>query len=175
MNKPPTLAWPPNEAVEARLRLARTDDHVVIDAACAAVHAYATNASRWHEWHPATRSVEPLPDRPLQLGDTVVEHIAAAGRRFTATWTVLGVQAPHLWVIATDSPQGFARITYRLTEEASIDGRPRTRFHRRLECRSAAAPWRWLDRWAMRWVLGPQSRAALRGLREVVENRERSA
>lgn len=166
---PPTLTWPPREKEEARLNLVRTDNETLLPADRATVHAYVTNASRWHEWHPATRSVEPLPDRPLGLGETVVEHIAAAGRRFTATWTVLAVDAPHLWVIATDSPQGLARITYRLAELAAVDGQPRTRFHRRLECRSAAAPWRWLDPWVMLWVLAPQSRLALRGLQEVLE------
>jgi hypothetical protein len=119
------------------------------------------------EWHPAARSAEAVPDRPLALGETVLEHIATAGRRFSATWNVVGIDAPHLWVIATDTPQGVARITYRLSEARGAGGGTATRFHRTLEFRSK----RWLlrqpDPWMRRWVLVPQSRRALDNLKRV--------
>lgn len=70
------------------------------------------------------------------------------------------------WEIATDTPMGAARITYRLA--ADDDG---CRFRRTLCYRSARAPWRWLDRTLTRWILVRQSRRALDNLRRVLERR----
>ncbi len=165
----PLLSWPPRET-EADLRLLTIETEVVVHAPCAAVHAFATNAARWCQWHPATRAVEFVPDRPLGLGETIVEHIATAGRRFSATWTVVAVAAPQLWVIATETPQGLARITYRLSEEAAPGGTTVTRFRRTLEFRSKPALLRRLDPLVRRWVLVPQSRRALDNLKAVVES-----
>lgn len=163
------FAWP-SASADREPRLQKIDTEVVIHASCAAVHAYASNAARWREWHPATRSVEAVPDRPLRLGETVLEHIRAGGRRFSATWAVIGIDAPRLWVIATDTPQGIARISYRLSEERGAGGVPVTRFHRTLEFRTK--PWllRQLDPWVRRWVLTPQSRTALDNLKRIVES-----
>jgi hypothetical protein len=166
----PLPSWPPS-AADAPLRLLKIETEVLIAADCATVHAHATNAARWQEWHPATRSVEGVPDRPLRAGETIVEHISAAGRRFTATWTVIAVAAPHLWVIATDTPQGVARLAYRLAPVAMPDGRPVTRFHRTLECRSKAWLLRLLDPWMLPLTLVPQSRRALDNLKRVIEAR----
>ena len=167
-SSPTLMSWPPAQADDT-LRLLKIETEVVVNAPCAAVHAYATNAARWCQWHPATRAVESAPDRPLRLGETVREHIRAGGRRFSATWTVIGIDAPRLWVIATDTPQGLARISYRLTAETGPGGTAATRFHRTLEFRSKAWPLRQLDALVQRWVLAPQSRRALDNLKRVVE------
>jgi Polyketide cyclase / dehydrase and lipid transport len=158
-----------SDAAAPDRRVQRIDTEVVVLAPCELVHAWATNASRWHRWHPATRSVEPLPDRPLALGETVTEHIAAGGRRFTATWAVTAVEAPALWTIETDTPQGWARITYRLDSPPQISGVVVTRFRRSLEFRSASRLMRSLDPLIARWVLGPQSQKALHNLKRVIE------
>jgi Polyketide cyclase / dehydrase and lipid transport len=147
----------------------RVDTEVVVQAPRDVVHAFATNASRWSRWHPATRSVEALPDRPLGLGETIVERIATAGRRFTATWTVVAVDAPSLWTIETDTPQGWARITYRLDDLPARAGSAATRFRRTLEFSSGAALLRRFDPWMARWVFAPQSRRALDNLKRAVE------
>ena len=162
--------WPPS-AADAPLRLLKIETEVVIAADCATVHAMASNAARWHEWHPATRSVDALPDRPLRGGESIVEHISAAGRRFTATWTVIAVEAPHLWVIVADTPQGLARLAYRLAPTTLPDGRPATRFHRTLECRSKGWLLRLLDPLLLPLTLVPQSRRALDNLKRVIEAR----
>jgi hypothetical protein len=164
----PIPGWPPS-AADAGLRLLRIETEVLIAAECAAVHAYATNAARWREWHPATRSVEGVPDRPLIEGETIIEHISAAGRRFSATWTVIAVAAPHLWVIATDTPQGVARLSYRLAPVSGRGGAMATRFHRTLECRSKGWLLRLLDPLMLRLALVPQSRRALDNLKRVIE------
>ena len=54
-----------------------------------AVYDFVTNAAQWHSWHPATHAVRDVPDRPLALGETVVEEIRAGFRRFDATWQVI--------------------------------------------------------------------------------------
>jgi uncharacterized protein YndB with AHSA1/START domain len=165
---PPLPRWPAFDALPG-LRLQTIETEVRVNAPCAAVHAFATNAARWCRWHPATRAVEALPDRPLGLGETVVEHIATAGRRFSATWTVVAVDAPRLWVITTDTPQGLARITYRLASEPGPGGISVTRFQRRLEFCSRSWLQGRLDPMMARWVLVPQSRLALDRLKHVVE------
>ena len=164
----PSLGWPP-ASIEHSLRLVRNESAVDLAADPASVHAYVTRPMRWHEWHPATRSVDAMADRPLLRGDTLVEHISVAGRRFSAEWTVLEAVAPHLWVIATDTAQGSARIAYRITPLPLADGRSGAHFHRTLECCSKPLLWRWLDPLMMRAVLAPQSRRALANLKRVIE------
>jgi len=168
---PPSLSSPVSEA-DARLGLQTIETEVVIAADIASVHAYATNAARWHEWHPATRSVEGVPDRPLGIGETITEHIRAGGRRFAATWTVIAVDAPRLWVIATDTPKGQARLAYRLSAGTTGSGRPATRFQRRLECRSRHWLLHLLDPLLLRLALVPQSRRALDNLKRAIEARQ---
>jgi hypothetical protein len=166
----PSLGWPAR-ADEAAQRLQVIDTSVSIGADCASVHAYATNASLWHEWHPATRAVQDVPGRPLVLGESIVEHIAAGGRRFTTEWKVIAVEAPHLWVIATDAREGSARIVYTVTDDPVAPGRARTLFRRRLAFRSNWPLRRWLDPLIARWVLGPQSSRALERLKQAIERR----
>lgn len=130
----------------------------------ATVFDFATNAFRWPRWHPATRAVRDVPDRPLRVGETVVESIRAGGRSFDAIWTVLACEPPRRWVIATHSAQGAAWIEYTLQPRAGG-----TRFRRELRYRSHRWPWRLLDRTLMRWILTRQSARALRRLRSVLE------
>lgn len=162
-----SLRWPP-AADEPQLKPCRIRAEVIIRADPASVLAYASNASRWQEWHPATRRVAPLPDRPLRTGETILEDIRAGGRRFTAVWEVLAADPPSLWVIATDTAGGFARISYQLEPLPADAQGPRTRFVRTLDCRSRG--WlRGLDRWLLPLALVRQSRQALERLRARVE------
>ena len=140
---------------------------VTIPAPASDLFALVTNASQWPRWHPATASVRDTPDRPLVQGESVVESIRAAGRSFDARWVVVECDAPRHWVIATDSPQGCARIEYTLTPEHAG-----TRFTRCLRWRSHTALWAWCDRWLTRWILARQSRRALRNLASLFQPRE---
>lgn len=139
-----------------------------VELPCAAEEAFAfvTNPARWSRWHPATVAVRGVPDRPLALGETVVETIGAAGRRFEATWTVHACEPPRRWVIETTSAEGDARIEYQL--EPGARG---CRFTRLLWFRSHRAPWRWLDRNLTRWLLARQSRRALDNLQRLLSAR----
>ncbi|GAB4480659.1 MAG: hypothetical protein OHK0044_28770 [Burkholderiaceae bacterium] len=139
-----------------------------VDLPCTAeaVFAFITNPARWSRWHPATVAVRGVTDRPLALGETVVETIGAAGRRFEATWTVRRCEPPRRWVIETASAEGEARIEYQLEPHAGS-----CRFTRLLWFRSRRAPWHWLDRSVTRRLLAWQSRRALDNLRRLLSAR----
>jgi len=154
--------WPPQPASGDAPPCIETA--IVIARAPARVFEFVTTAARWHEWHPATVAVREAPDRPLTTGETMVETIAALGRRFYARWTVRACEPPRLWVIATTSADGDARVVYRLSPHE--DG---TRFERRLEYRSHRWPWCLLDGNLTRWALGRQSARALSNLKRVLE------
>jgi uncharacterized protein YndB with AHSA1/START domain len=136
-----------------------------VDLPCGVATAFdlVTNPTRWARWHPATAAVSGAEDRPLQPGESVTETIAAGGRRFDATWTVLASEPPRRWIIATAAAAGDARIVYELRPTAAG-----CRFVRTLCFRSHRAPWRWLDRNLTRWLLARQSRRALANLRRLI-------
>ena len=157
----PTLRWPP---ATDEPRLVKIETGIVIARPADVVFAFATNASLWHQWHPATEAVSGVQNRPLVIGDQVTELIRAAGRRFSATWTVLACEAPRLWVIATNTGQGDARIVYEVRSEGAL-----SRFVRTLQCRSRRWPWSALDGNLTRWVLERQSERALINLKRVLE------
>ena len=155
------FGWPPTSAAGA---VPRVETRISIARGAADVFAYVTTPALWHTWHPATASVHDVPNRPLVTGETMRERIDAAGRRFDAIWTVLACEAPQLWVIATATDNGDARIVYRVT--ATGDG---CEFHRTLEFRSRHYPWRAFDGNVTRWILDRQSARALANLKAVLE------
>lgn len=128
------------------------------------LYDYVTTPALWHTWHPATASVRDVPLRPLVTGETMIERIAAVGRSFDARWVVLACERPRLWVIATATDNGDARIVYRVAPAGAG-----CRFHRTLDFRSRRWPWRALDRTLARWMLARQSARALANLARVLE------
>jgi hypothetical protein len=71
-----------------------------------------TSARFWPEWHPATRSVSGVTQRPYQLGDVIHERVHFAGLEIVVTWRVAEHARPYRVVLqALTSP---ARITYSL-------------------------------------------------------------
>ena len=125
---------------------------------------YVTTPALWHTWHPATVAVHGAPPRPLTVGERAVELIAVGRRRDEAEWVVRECQAPRTWQISTETPNGEARIVYRV--DATATG---CRFHRTLEFRSKRWPWRALDSTVTRWVLVRQSARALANLKRLLE------
>jgi uncharacterized protein YndB with AHSA1/START domain len=158
----PSLRWP---AAADEAGLVTIESFVLIGRPVQAVFDFVTNASLWRYWHPATAAVSATPPRPLELGEQATEQIRAGRRRFSAVWTVIAREPPHLWVIAADTPQGDARIVYELRG----DGEVLTRFFRTLSYRSHGLPWRWFDRNLTRSVLTQQSERALANLKRVLE------
>jgi hypothetical protein len=158
----PVLHWPPSADEPP---LVTIESFVLIGRPAQAVFDFATNASLWHGWHPATAAVSETPPRPLRQGEQVTEAIRAGPRSFSATWTVIACTPPALWVIATGTAQGDARIVY----ELRADGASLTRFFRTLSYRSHRWPWRLLDGNVTRSVLAKQSARALANLKRVLE------
>lgn len=150
------------EALSGATTICTTID---IRRSAAEVFDFVSTPALWHRWHPATRAVREVPSRPLVAGETMLESIGAAGRRFDARWTVLACDAPKRWVIATDTPRGVARITYRTSPSAEGCS-----FERTLEFRSKGRLWSRLDATLTRWLLVRQSARALRNLKRVLES-----
>lgn len=140
----------------------------VIDIArpSAAVFEFVTTAAQWKRWHPATVAVSGVPNRPLGLGETIDEQIHAGPRRFSARWTVIECKPPRRWAIETDSSEGAARVTYKLSEQGGV-----CYFERTLEYESRRLPWKWFDGSLTRRLLARQSDQALRNLKRVIEAR----
>jgi uncharacterized protein YndB with AHSA1/START domain len=139
--------------------MARFTQSVHIAAAPEAVYAFVTNAAQWHTWHPATHSVRDVPDRPLVLGETVIEEIHAGFRHFDAKWQVIECVPLRRWAIGTQTPHGRSTVTYELTAQ---DGG--TRFERTCEFASTGV-WSLLDGTALKWMLARQAATALENLR----------
>jgi uncharacterized protein YndB with AHSA1/START domain len=123
------------------------------------VFDFVTNASQWKRWHPATHAVRGVPERPLVLGESMVEHVKAAHRSFEATWTVTGCEPGALWCIETSTPYGASVLTYRLAPTAGG-----THFERTCDFRSEGV-WHRLDGNLTRWMLARQAARALANLR----------
>jgi uncharacterized protein YndB with AHSA1/START domain len=163
---PATAAEHPEIARSSALvRCVRVESEIMIDRPPQLVFEYVTTPAHWHTWHPATVQVRGVPNRPLTVGETMIETIVVAGRRDEAQWTVQACSPPQLWEIATDTDNGAARIVYRIT--ATNMG---CRFHRTLEFRSKRWPWRALDSTLTRWILEQQSSRALGNLKQVIEH-----
>jgi uncharacterized protein YndB with AHSA1/START domain len=158
----PTLRWPP---APDEPPLVTIESAALIRRPIAAVFNFATNASLWTSWHPATAAVTATPRRPLAAGETVTETIRAGGYRFEATWHVLACEPPTRWVIATAARNGDARIVYELFAD---DAEGPTRFIRTLAYRSHR-PWSLLDRTLTRRLLERQSDRAIDNLKSVLE------
>ncbi|TDP73987.1 SRPBCC family protein [Roseateles toxinivorans] len=139
---------------------------IAIARPAAEVFDFVSTPAHWSRWHPATRLVREAPERPLVLGETVLEHIGMVGRRFQARWTVCACEPVNRWAIATDTPHGVARITYLIVAEGTG-----CRFERRLQFRSKFWLWRLFDANLTRWVLEHQSSRALRRLKILLEAR----
>jgi len=131
----------------------------VVPCAPQRLYDFVTNASQWKRWHPATHAVRGVPDRPLVLGETMVEHIKAAHRSFEATWTVTACEPGSLWRIETGTPYGASILTYRMK---AVPGG--TMFERTCDFRSEGV-WRRLDGNLTRWMLARQASRALANLR----------
>lgn len=145
-------------------RSIRVDTEIDINRAPDQVFAFVSTPALWRQWHPATRSVRDVSDRPMVKGETILEHIAFMGRSSEALWTVLVCNAPLRWEIGTDTPAGTAHIVYRVT--ATSAG---CRFHRTLDFRSKRPLWRAVDSTLTRWILQRQSTRALVNLKAVLE------
>ena len=91
-----------------------------------AVFDLITTARLWPQWHPATKKVRGVVERPYGLGDLIHERGQIGDKDFAVTWKVIEHVRPSKIVLQSQS--GPARITY--TFKA---GKGTTLFTRKLE------------------------------------------
>ncbi len=85
-----------------------------------------TSARFWPEWHPASRSVAGVTQRPFQLGDRIHERGQIAGVDFRVTWKVVEHVRPSRIVLRCEAPP--AQITYTFQPRGTM-----TEYRRELE------------------------------------------
>lgn len=136
---------------------------VTIDGPIEAVFDLATTARLWPEWHPATRAVGGVTERPYLIGDVVHERGEVADVPFQATWTVTEHVRPSRMTIRTESPP--IRIIYTFEPRGgSVEFRRELEYDDATAFRAVAiAP----D--VLEAVLHAQSGEALRRLKQRIE------
>jgi uncharacterized protein YndB with AHSA1/START domain len=83
---------------------------VTIAGAPEAVFDLITTARFWPQWHPASRAVGGVTERPYGLGDRILERGRIGNRDFQITWKVVEHVRPSRAVL--QSERSPARITY---------------------------------------------------------------
>lgn len=140
----------------------RISNSIRIEGPAEAVFDLVTTARFWPQWHPATRDVGGVTERPYLLGDTVHERGNIGGAAFSVAWKVIEHIRPRRIALHCIAP--IATIIY--TFEA--DGRA-VQFTRELEYDSAVFAEVAPDGAAVRALMNRQSELALQRLRELVE------
>ncbi len=121
-----------------------------------------TSARFWPQWHPASRAVFGVTERPYQLGDLIHERVHIAGVELIVTWRVAEHVRPSRVVLqAVARPTG---IIYGLEPRGTA-----TEFRRELEYDEAEA--RQVAPGVTDWgrLLHAQSEEGLRRLKALVE------
>jgi hypothetical protein len=121
-----------------------------------------TSARFWDRWHPATRSVGGVTERPYQLGDSIHEEGQIASLSFSVTWKVTEHARPSRTAIRSENPP--ATITYTFAE---ADGT--TKFTRELQYEASLFEAMGWTRDATRAFMDKQSAEALEKLKALVE------
>ena len=99
---------------------------VTINGAPKAVFDLITTARLWPQWHPATKGVGGVVERPYGLGDMIHERGRIGDKDFETTWKVVEYARPSKIVL--QSQNAPTRITYTFTP-----GKGMTVFTRKLE------------------------------------------
>jgi len=141
-----------------------------IEQPIAQVYEYVTTPGKWPQWHPSSVAVSGAADHSLALGERATEDFVVAGRRGRAVWTVTGREAPNRWTIEADvDGRQAGTITYSLAREGAG-----TRFERELTYRSPNLLFGLLNRAYIRAQVEAESAAALRRLKQVLEDGPRA-
>lgn len=129
-----------------------------INGAPKAVFDLITTARLWPQWHPATKGVGGVVERPYGLGDLIHERGQIGDKEFQTTWKVAEHVRPSKIVLQSQTAP--TRITYTFTA-----GKGTTGFTRRLEYRSDSfAAVKELEK-----VMRDQSEQAVKQLKALVE------
>jgi hypothetical protein len=83
---------------------------ISIEGPAGSVFDLVTSARFWPRWHPASRAVAGVTERPYQLGDVIHEQVHAAGNDFRFLWKVAEHVRPSRVVLQEQNSP--TRITY---------------------------------------------------------------
>jgi uncharacterized protein YndB with AHSA1/START domain len=142
--------------------LSAVTNTVTIDGATEAVFDLVTTARFWPQWHPATRVVGGVTERPYRLADRIYEAGRIGTQEFQTSWKVVQHVRPSRVVL--QSEKSPTRITYSFQARNGA-----TVFTRELEYQMenfaavAAAPG------AVEQLMRSQSEQAVRQLKSLVE------
>jgi uncharacterized protein YndB with AHSA1/START domain len=106
--------------------MTRVVNTVTINGPSKAVFDLITTARLWPQWHPATKGVGGVVERPYGLGDLIHERGRIGDKDFETTWKVIEHVRPSKIVL--QSQKAPTRITYTFTA-----GKGTTVFTRKLE------------------------------------------
>lgn len=110
----------------ARSGMTSVVNTVTINGSSKAVFDLITTARLWPQWHPATKGVGGVVERPYGLGDLIHERGRIGDKDFETTWKVVEHVRPSKIVL--QSQKAPTRITYTFTA-----GKGTTVFTRKLE------------------------------------------
>jgi uncharacterized protein YndB with AHSA1/START domain len=131
---------------------------VTINGTPKAVFDLITTARLWPQWHPATKGVGGVVERPYGLGDLIHERGQIGDKEFQTTWKVVEHVRPSKIVLQSQTAP--TRITYTFTA-----GKGTTAFTRRLEYKADSfAAVKELEK-----VMRDQSEQAIKQLKMLVE------
>lgn len=156
-----TLHWEPmaprGQVMLAHTRLLPGDPETVLD--------LARDASRWPQWHPASKIIDG-PRGPLQAEQVFEEEICPGGRSYRLRWRVTACQPGRHWSAEAEDVTGRFRLQLSYDCQPREDGR--TCFERRLVYR-IDAPWlRLLDALWLSRRIERESRQSLVALEQLL-------
>ena len=93
--------------------MAAVVNNIKIGGPAEAVFDLVTTARFWAEWHPATRAVGGVTQRPYRLGDTVQEKGQLGPSEFLVTWKVIEHASPTRIVLECQTPPAKIAYTFR--------------------------------------------------------------
>lgn len=92
----------------------KISNSVVIELPIDTVFNYLTFASNWPKWHPATRAVSGVTDRPMNIGDVVHEVYHTPWGENEIDWYVIEKNEPYQMVLRGENESAIFQITYNL-------------------------------------------------------------
>jgi hypothetical protein len=122
----------------------------------------ATSARFWPQWHPASRAVGGVTQRPYQLGDVIHEQVQALGKDYRLSWKVVEHVRPERIVLQSMTYK--SRISYTFTPRGEA-----VEFRRQAEYDEAELRPIIPDLEALGRQMHEQSEEALRRLKDLVE------
>jgi hypothetical protein len=87
-----------------------TRNNITIAGPVGAVFDLVTEARLWPRWHPATREVAGVVERPYQLGDVIQERDDFGSNEVLVTWRVVEHERPRRITLKSESH--YAQIDY---------------------------------------------------------------